>query len=34
MEHIALIPSENLKLVPFFGGDKCQFNLFLRKCVQ
>lgn len=29
---IKLIPSEMLKLVPRFGGDKRQLNLFLRKC--
>lgn len=32
MEHIALIPTEILKLIPLFGGDKRQLNLFLRKC--
>lgn len=26
------IPSEMLKLIPLFGGDKKQLNLFIRKC--
>ncbi|CAH2093985.1 unnamed protein product [Euphydryas editha] len=31
MEQISLIPNEILKLIPLFGGDKRQLNLFLRK---
>ncbi|KAL0811969.1 hypothetical protein ABMA28_009367 [Loxostege sticticalis] len=29
---IVPIPSEMLKLIPLFGGDKKQLNLFIRKC--
>lgn len=32
MEQITLIPSEFLKLIPLFGGDKRQLNLYIRKC--
>ncbi|CAH2207599.1 jg7289 [Pararge aegeria aegeria] len=32
MEQITLIPPQMLKIIPVFGGDKRQLNLFLRQC--
>lgn len=32
MEQITLIPSEMIKLIPIFSGDKRHLGLFLRKC--